>query len=376
MSEPMIRLENVGKSYDGGKNFAVRNVNLTIEKGDFVALLGPSGCGKSTTLMMLCGLYRPTEGSIYFNGKYVNNIMPKDRNIGMVFQSYALYPNLSVFENIAFPLRQLKSLKKQEIIDRVQAVAETVKIPELLKRMPAQLSGGQQQRVAMCRALVKNPDILLLDEPMSNLDARLKLEIRDEIKKLQERLALTAIIVTHDQEEAMAISSHIAVIDQGAIQQYAAPNELYSRPKNLFVASFIGNPPMNFIDGTVEKRGDHYLCSTSGGAIELPRQILREEELTSEKVVLGIRPHNFSLVDSPENAFTLRTDYVEHLGKENLYRCYTPDTNVRVITPVSVVRSVEEPLFVRPDPHVMNVFDGNTRNNISIGLQEGDVYGA
>ena len=154
MSEPMIRLENVGKSYDGGKTYAVRGMNMTIEKGDFVALLGPSGCGKSTTLMMLCGLYRPTEGSIYFNGRYVNNVLPKDRNIGMVFQSYALYPNMSVFENIAFPLRQLKKLSKQEITERVEQVAEIVKIPELLKRMPAQLSGGQQQRVEMCRALV------------------------------------------------------------------------------------------------------------------------------------------------------------------------------------------------------------------------------
>ncbi|NLZ89971.1 MAG: ABC transporter ATP-binding protein, partial [Clostridiales bacterium] len=260
----MIRLENIGKSYDGGKTFAVRNVNLSIQKGDFVALLGPSGCGKSTTLMMLCGLYRPTEGNIYFRGKYVNNVLPKDRNIGMVFQSYALYPNLSVFENIAFPLRQLKSLKKDEIVHRVNEVAKIVRIPELLKRMPSQLSGGQQQRVAMCRALVKNPDILLLDEPMSNLDARLRLEIRDEIKKLQDRLSLTTIIVTHDQEEAMAISTHIAVIDQGAIQQYAAPEELYNRPQNLFVASFIGNPPMNFIDCTIEKYGSNYLCKTSG----------------------------------------------------------------------------------------------------------------
>lgn len=365
MSEPMIRLENVGKSYDGGKHYAVRNINLTIEKGDFVALLGPSGCGKSTTLMMLCGLYRPTEGSIYFNGKYVNNIMPKDRNIGMVFQSYALYPNMNVFENIAFPLRQLKSLKKQEITERVEAIAEIVKISELLKRMPAQISGGQQQRVAMCRALVKNPDILLLDEPMSNLDARLKLEIRDEIKKLQEKLGLTAIIVTHDQEEAMAISSHIAVIDQGMLQQYAEPDELYSRPNNLFVSSFIGNPPMNFIDSTVTRQGDTYLCTTQGGTLSLPAGMIAPDGLTSEKVVLGIRPHNFELVDMPDNALTLYTDYIEHLGKENLYRCYTGETSVRVITPVEVMRPVHEPLYARPRVEFMNVFDKETRHNIT-----------
>ena len=365
MSEPMIRLENVGKSYDGGKTYAVRGMNMTIEKGDFVALLGPSGCGKSTTLMMLCGLYRPTEGSIYFNGRYVNNVLPKDRNIGMVFQSYALYPNMSVFENIAFPLRQLKKLSKQEITERVEQVAEIVKIPELLKRMPAQLSGGQQQRVAMCRALVKNPDILLLDEPMSNLDARLKLEIRDEIKKLQERIGVTAIIVTHDQEEAMAISSHIAVIDQGALQQYADPDVLYNRPKNLFVASFIGNPPMNFIDGSVERSGDIYYCKTTGGVLELPAHLIEESELSGKDVVLGIRPHNFELVDSAENALTLKTDYIERLGKENLYRCVANDVNMRVITPVSVNRPVDMPLYARPEYDAISVFDKGTSNNLT-----------
>ncbi len=365
MSEPMIRLEHVGKSYDGGKTYAVRDINLTINKGEFVALLGPSGCGKSTTLMMLCGLYRPTEGSIYFNGRYVNNVMPKDRNIGMVFQSYALYPNMSVFENIAFPLRQIKGMKNQEIKERVEQVAEVVKIPELLKRMPAQLSGGQQQRVAMCRALVKNPDILLLDEPMSNLDARLKLEIRDEIKKLQERLGLTAIIVTHDQEEAMAISSHIAVIDQGALQQYANPDELYSRPKNLFVASFIGNPPMNFIDGKLEHKGENYLCHTTGGTIEIPENHIDAAGLTSSDVVLGIRPHTFDLVESADNAMVLKTDYVEHLGKENLYRSYAGDTSVRVITPVSVNHPVSQPLYVRPQLESLSVFDKGTQNNIT-----------
>ena len=364
MSEPMIRLENIGKSYDGGKTFAVRHIDLTIEKGDFVALLGPSGCGKSTTLMMLCGLYRPTEGSIYFNGRYVNNVLPKDRNIGMVFQSYALYPNMNIFENIAFPLRQMK-MKKAEIKEKVEAVAEIVKIPEYLNRMPAQLSGGQQQRVAMCRALVKNPDILLLDEPMSNLDARLKLEIRDEIKKLQERIGVTSIIVTHDQEEAMAISSHIAVIDQGALQQYDEPDELYSHPKNLFVASFIGNPPMNFIEGTLEAGDGFWLCHTEGGTLEIPAERITEEEMSGKEVVLGIRPHNFRLTDSPENALTLHTDYIEHLGKEYLFRCYMGETKLRVITPITVRKTPDDELYVRPDYDFVSVFDRKTQKIIS-----------
>ncbi len=366
MSEPMIRLENVGKSYDGGKTFAVRNIDLSIDKGDFVALLGPSGCGKSTTLMMLCGLYRPTEGSIYFNGRYVNNVLPKDRNIGMVFQSYALYPNMSVYDNIAFPLRQMKGMKKAEIDEKVHRVAKIVKIEDLLKRMPSQISGGQQQRVAMCRALVKEPDILLLDEPMSNLDARLKLEVRDEIKKVQERLGLTAVIVTHDQEEAMAISSHIAVIDQGQLQQYAQPDDLYNRPNNLFVASFIGTPPMNFIDATVEKSGDMYYCKTEGGVLTLPTSGIDESGLTSDQVVLGVRPHTIDLVDGPENALTLQTDYIERLGKENLYRSYMGDTSVRVITPAGTHHPIDLPLYARPWKGAVSVFDKETQKNISL----------
>lgn len=369
MSEPIIRLENIGKSYDHGQTFAVRNVNLSIDKGDFVALLGPSGCGKSTTLMMLCGLYRPTEGEIYFNGKRVNNVPPKDRNIGMVFQSYALYPNMSVFENIAFPLRQIKSLKKKEINERVQEVARIVKIPELLERMPAQLSGGQQQRVAMSRALVKNPDILLLDEPMSNLDARLKLEVRDEIKKLQKKLNLTAIIVTHDQEEAMAISSHIAVIDRGSVQQYAKPDVLYRRPKNLFVASFIGNPPMNFIHAELEKQGDDYLCHTATGSLRVPALRIDEEALTGRAVVLGIRPHDLHPCKEHEG-FALRVDYVEHLGKENLCRCYADQTGLRVMTPAHTIPASGSLLHVRPDIEALNLFDAVSSDNVTRELTE------
>lgn len=213
--------------------------------------------------------------------------------------------------------------------------------------------------------MVKNPDILLLDEPMSNLDARLKLEIRDEIKKIQERLGVTAIIVTHDQEEAMAISSHIAVIDQGALQQYAVPDELYGHPKNLFVASFIGNPPMNFIDGTVEKRGDSFLCHTVAGTLFIPAAHINQEGMTSDKVTLGIRPHNFKVVDGEENALKLGIDYIEHLGKENMYRCYCEKTNIRVITPVSELYRLDQPLYVRPNMDLMNVFDGETQNNIT-----------
>ncbi len=366
MSEPMIRLQNISKSYDGGRTYAVQDLNLAIDKGDFIALLGPSGCGKSTTLMMLCGLYRPTSGDIFFHGRRVNDVLPKDRNIGMVFQSYALYPSMNVFENIAFPLKQLKTLNKHQIREKVQQVAEIVKIPELLKRMPAQLSGGQQQRVAMCRALAKNPDILLLDEPMSNLDARLKLEIRDEIKKLQKQLGLTAIIVTHDQEEALAISTKVAVIDAGSVQQYAAPDDLYARPENLFVASFIGTPPMNFITGHLERRSDGLLCRTPCGDLHLPSGFVDENyENIGEGVTLGIRPHLFELVEDARQAFQFEVDYIEHLGRECLVKSYSEDLSVRILLPARVERDIGRQILVRPRLDGVCVFDNRTRENIT-----------
>ncbi|REE81262.1 multiple sugar transport system ATP-binding protein/inositol-phosphate transport system ATP-binding protein [Paenibacillus taihuensis] len=256
----MITLKNIVKAYDvkrgnSGAN-AVDGLDLEIKKDEFVALLGPSGCGKTTTLMMLAGLLKPTSGEIYFGERLVNHVEPKDRNIGMVFQSYALYPHLTVRDNIAFPLRERK-MAKPAAYERAKEISKIVQIDHLLDRKPAQLSGGQQQRVAMARALAKNPEILLLDEPMSNLDARLKLDVRDEIRKLQRDLGVTTIIVTHDQEEALAISDRVAILNGGKIQQYAPPHELFSQPVNLFVASFLGNPPMNLISGAVqESNGD------------------------------------------------------------------------------------------------------------------------
>ncbi|HHX37103.1 MAG TPA: ABC transporter ATP-binding protein [Clostridiaceae bacterium] len=365
----MIRLENVSKSYDGGKTYAIQNFNLTINQGDFVALLGPSGCGKSTTLMLLCGLYRPTEGNIYFGDRLVNNVEPKNRNIGMVFQSYALYPHLSVYENIAFPIRQQKGVTKRELDRRVREVADMVKITNLLERMPGQLSGGQQQRVAMCRALVKNPNILLLDEPMSNLDARLKLEIRDEIKKLQADLGLTSIIVTHDQDEAMAISNKIAVIDDGIVQQYADPNNLYDMPKNLFVASFIGSPPMNFIEGEIQVSGDTLTFKNAQDDIRLPLRMVDMDRLTSNKVTLGARPHHFIFHDEQEavgNAIGVHVEYVEPLGKELLLKCHSGATPVRILSPLTEREFEGKDILVGLQRSLINIFDSETGENITL----------
>ena len=245
----MIRIENLRKEFDKGV-VALDDINLTIEEGSFIALLGPSGCGKTTTLNCVAGLLEPTSGAIYFDDKDVTDLAPKDRNIGMVFQSYALYPHMKVIDNIAFSLKQ-KGMPKAERHEKARQMARTLQIEHLLDRMPGELSGGQQQRVSMARALVKEPKVLLLDEPMSNLDARLKIEIRDEIRRIQQKLHVTSIIVTHDQEEAMAMADKIAILDNGRIQQYDTPEMLYHKPANLFVAHFMGNPPMNFIQARV-----------------------------------------------------------------------------------------------------------------------------
>lgn len=252
----MIRVEKIRKEF--GKNaVALDDINLQIEDSTFIALLGPSGCGKSTTLNCIAGLLEPTSGRIYFDDKDVTDLPPKDRNIGMVFQSYALYPHMKVIDNIAFSLKQ-RGIKKEERHQKAREIAKMLQIEQYLDRKPSELSGGQQQRVSMARALVKNPKILLLDEPMSNLDARLKIEIRDEIRRIQRKTKVTAILVTHDQEEAMSMADKIAILDKGKIQQFDEPQVLYNHPRNLFVAHFMGNPPMNFIDAVVEEKTENY----------------------------------------------------------------------------------------------------------------------
>ena len=240
-----IRIDNLTKKF--GDVVGVEDLTLHINDGEFVAFLGPSGCGKTTTLLTLAGIYKPTDGLIRFGDRVVNTVQPKDRNIGMVFQSYALYPHMTIFQNIAYPLK-LKKVPKNVQNEQVRQVANVMGIGELLDRRPGQLSGGQQQRVALGRALVKEPDVLLFDEPLSNLDARLRLTMRGEIKHLQKNLGITSIYVTHDQVEAMTMADRIAVMNGGHLQAFDAPDELYDRPKTRFVAGFVGNPPMNFLD--------------------------------------------------------------------------------------------------------------------------------
>ena len=268
---------------------AVNNFNIEIPDGKLIALLGPSGCGKSTTLNLICGLESPSEGKIYFGDEDVTDYPPESRGIGMVFQNYALYPHLTVKQNIMFPLENLKGdkkLSKQQMLDKVVEAAKLVQLDGLLDRKPAELSGGQQQRVAIARALVKRPKVLLLDEPLSNLDARLRLQTREEIRRIQQETKITTIFVTHDQEEAMSISDYIIVMKDGIIQQMGKPQDVYNNPNNLFVAKFLGTPAINVFNGAVKK---HKLYIGEDCVLNVAKDI------DDQEVYVGIRPEAFEV---------------------------------------------------------------------------------
>ena len=268
-----LDIKSVSKRF--GNVDVLKGISLDLADGEFLVLLGPSGCGKSTLLNMIAGFEKVTEGQIAIDGRLVNDVLPKDRDIAMVFQSYALYPSMTVRKNIAFPLR-MSGAGKSEQQEGVGRIARLLQIEHLLDRKPAQLSGGQRQRVAMGRALVRNPRIFLFDEPLSNLDAKLRIEMRTEIKKLHDRLGTTIVYVTHDQIEAMTLATRIAVMKDGVVQQFADPQTTYERPANRFVADFVGSPPMNFVPGTIVRQGEHLCVSIAqherlgGGSIELP----------------------------------------------------------------------------------------------------------
>ncbi|MCI9345546.1 MAG: ABC transporter ATP-binding protein [Lachnospiraceae bacterium] len=286
---------------------AVNDFNFEIPDGKLVGLLGPSGCGKSTTLHLICGLQNPTEGQIFFDEEDVTPLTPQKRGVGMVFQNYALYPHLNVEQNIRFPLENLKGsdkLSREEMHARVTEAAGLVQIDNLLDRKPSELSGGQQQRVAIARALVKLPRVLLLDEPLSNLDARLRLQTREEIRRIQQKTAITTVFVTHDQDEAMSISDLIVVMKDGLVQQIGKPQEVYDNPANLFVAKFLGTPPINLFKGRVEK-GSLFLGEEA---------VLKLKQVPDQPVHVGIRPEGFILVEN--GSFTCRLSRPEVMGRD------------------------------------------------------------
>ena len=307
-----IRLENLTKRYQ--EVTAVDHLNLEIEDGDLVCLLGPSGCGKSTTLSIIAGLEQATEGSIYFDEENVGGLEAEERDIGMVFQDYALYPHMTVQENIAFPLK-MQGWKKKDRIEKVKEAAKMLQIEEYLKRKPGKLSGGQQQRVAIARAIVKNPKILLLDEPLSNLDARLRIELRDEIRRVQKQLGITTIFVTHDQEEALSISDKILLMEKGKISQYSSPKEMYMEPQNVFAAKFLGNPPMNFVPG--EKVEDGICLLLGDENVIVIRGTVHEAGELKGNVCVGIRPEALELCSTEEEeAISGVITGIQTLGKD------------------------------------------------------------
>ncbi|MEA5026457.1 sn-glycerol-3-phosphate import ATP-binding protein UgpC [bioreactor metagenome] len=317
-----IRVENLTKKY--GKTIAVSNFNANIEEGKLVTLLGPSGCGKSTILYALSGITTIDTGSIYFDQIDVSNLSPEKRNIGLVFQNYALYPHLTVMDNICFPL-EIQRIVKAERIKRALAIAKVVHLEDLLDRKPAELSGGQQQRVAIARALVKKPNLLLLDEPLSNLDARLRLEMREEIRRIQQEMKVTTIFVTHDQEEAMSISDQIILLKDGVIQQVALPQQMYDDPQNTFVADFLGNPPINKLYGYFENNQfilhDHSASCHLFEKIDLPENY---------PVVLSIRPEAIEKAEGDQNsAFTAVAGATYQVGKERLVYLRFGSANLR-----------------------------------------------
>lgn len=319
----MAAVELVGVAKRFGEVVALEPIDLAVAAGEFVALLGPSGCGKSTTLFLLAGIYEPSAGEIRFDGARINEVEAKDRNVGIVFQSYALYPHMTVARNIGFPLR-LKGVPEAEARRRIEAIARLVRVEDLFGRRPAEMSGGQQQRVALARALVKEPQLLLLDEPLSNLDAGLRLAMRGEIRRLQRELGVTTILVTHDQVEAVTMADRIVCMSKGRIEQIGTAADLYERPASLFVAGFIGSPPINLLDGVAE-----------AGAVRIGERTLGASAAGLGPVVVGIRPEAIALGQGELRGRI--TDSEPH-GREVIYLLDSEVGPLRVVEPGAVPR--------------------------------------
>ncbi|WP_444816338.1 ABC transporter ATP-binding protein [Stutzerimonas frequens] len=316
-----LELRNVQKSYGNSQIATLKDIALKIDAGEFLILVGPSGCGKSTLMNCIAGLENITGGEILVDGEDISQASPKDRDIAMVFQSYALYPTMSVRDNIAFGLK-MRKVPAAKIEEEVARVAKLLQIEPLLERKPSQLSGGQQQRVAMGRALARRPKIYLFDEPLSNLDAKLRVEMRTEIKLMHQRLKTTTVYVTHDQIEAMTLGDKVAVMKDGVIQQFGTPHEIYNNPANLFVASFIGSPPMNFVPLRIRQRDGRWVgvLNSEQGSCELPLPITSDEGLRDRELILGIRPEQIGLSNGSAADLSLLVDIevVEPTGPDTL----------------------------------------------------------
>ena len=351
-----IKLQNIRKRF--GETVALDDLSLEFCDGKLTTLLGPSGCGKSTLLNLISGILPPTSGSIYFGDRDVTSLSPDKRNIGLVFQNYALYPHMTVGENIAFPL-EIKKVSKKERMERAAEFAKLVRIEDYFTRKPSQLSGGQQQRVAIARALAKEPEILLLDEPLSNLDARLRLEMREEIRRLQLETGITTIFVTHDQEEALSISDHILLLKKGRIQQYGLPQELYDEPCNPFVADFLGNPPINLYEGIVDGNRVILQGDNTGFLIAGMKGIER-----GRRVKLGIRSEAFEAAAEGvyETPATVRNVFLN--GKETLYLLEIGGKEFRSTLESGQTYEIGGKISVRLKKKGVHIYDSETEEKI------------
>ena len=362
-----IKLEHIHKRYENAEDYAVTDFNLDVEDNEFIVFVGPSGCGKSTTLRMIAGLEEITEGDLYIDEDIVNDVAPKDRDIAMVFQNYALYPHMTVYDNMAFGLK-LRKMPKDEIKERVEKAAKMLGLTDLLDRKPAALSGGQRQRVALGRAVVRSPKVFLMDEPLSNLDAKLRVHMRTEIAKLHEELETTMIYVTHDQTEAMTLADRIVIMEAGIIQQVGTPFEVYNSPNNAFVASFIGSPAMNlhevtYSQGRITGQGIDLAVS------EPSRKVLDEKGYEGKKVIFGIRPEDIhseqiALDTTPETVVDTTITVAELTGAESILYIDVGGTEMVAVVDARDYHQAGETMEVAFNMNKAHFFDVETEEVI------------
>ena len=366
-----LSLSHINKTYPNGFQ-AVKDFNLEIEDKEFIIFVGPSGCGKSTTLRMIAGLEEISGGTLKIGDKVMNDVEPKDRDIAMVFQNYALYPHMTVYDNMAFGLK-LRKVPKDQIDKSVREAARILDLDKLLDRKPKALSGGQRQRVAMGRAIVRNPKVFLMDEPLSNLDAKLRVQMRIEISKIHQRLGATIIYVTHDQTEAMTLGTRIVVMKDGVVQQVDTPQNLYQKPGNLFVAGFMGSPQMNFLDATVKVEGDIANLVIAGHSIPLPpakSKKLIDGGYDGKVVTFGIRPEDvydseMYIETSPQSVFTSTIKVYELLGAEVLLYYSVAGANMTARVDSDTPARYGDHIKLAFDPHKIHVFDKETELTIT-----------
>ncbi len=361
-----LKIEELSKNF--GATEVLRKINLEIDEGNFLVLLGPSGCGKSTLLNIIAGLETINEGNVFIDDYNVSKVEPKDRNIAMVFQSYALYPSMNVKENMIFGLKQAKT-SKEKIAEQLEKVSTFLQVDKLLERKPSQLSGGQRQRVAIGRALVREPRIFLFDEPLSNLDAKLRVEMRREIKKLHQQLKTTVVYVTHDQTEAMSLGTKIAIMNHGVIQQNETPENIYNKPSNTFVADFIGSPSMNLIKGKLIKNSNNISFVADDSSLEVPinnYDFKENSDLNNKEIYFGIRPEHiyFKKLNEDDFDINLRADLSEYIGHEQIVTLDYSNQEILAKFPSTIKIELEKEMKLYFDLAHISLFDLKTKERI------------